>query len=136
MGLLAGWGAAQMDWALLALRLAIGIGSVIHGKNKLGKVHLFAADHHLPMWLAWIATFVQVLGGIALILGVGSGIAALGLTIFGLWATLELIFRKEEKFAAPGEHTWDAGVMYTVIPLAILLAGPGRYSLDYVLLAR
>ena len=88
------------------------------------------------MWLAWVATFVQILCGIALILGIGTPIAALGLTIFGLWATVELIYRKREKFAAPGEHTWDTGVMYTAIPLAILLAGPGRYSLDYLLLGR
>ena len=136
MGELSGWNAGLADWASLALRLAVGGGSFVHAKNKFGKVHLFAAGHHLPMWLAWVATFVQLLGGIALILGLATPIAALGLTIFGLWATLELIFRKREKFAAPGEHTWDTGVMYTAIPLAILLTGPGRYSLDYLLAAR
>ncbi|HTO48684.1 MAG TPA: DoxX family protein [Burkholderiales bacterium] len=136
MGELSGWNAGLADWASLALRLAVGCGSFVHAKNKFRKVHLFAAGHHLPIWLAWVATFVQLLGGIALILGLGTPIAALGLTIFGLWATLELVFRKREKFAAPGEHTWDTGVMYTAIPLAILLTGPGRYSLDHLLAAR
>jgi len=123
-------GLGNLDLALLALRLAFGAGSLVHGRNKLGKVHLFAADHHLPMWLAWVATSVQILGGIAMILGIGTSIAAAGLTIFGAWATFELIYRKREPFAAPGKHTWDTGVMYTAIPLAILLAGPGAYSLD------
>ena len=136
MGELSGWNAGLADWASLALRLAVGCGSFVHAKNKFGKVHLFAAGHHLPLWLAWVATFVQLLGGIGLILGLGTPIAALGLMIFGLWATVELIFRKREKFAAPGEHTWDTGVMYTAIPLVILLTGPGRYSLDYLLAAR
>jgi putative oxidoreductase len=120
----------NIDLALLALRLAVGIGSFAHGKNKLGKVHLFAADHHLPMWLAWVATVVQIAGGVAIAFGIATPVAAAGLTIFGVWATVELIYRKKEPFASPGKHTWDTGVMYTVIPLAILLAGPGAYSLD------
>ena len=123
-------GIGAFDLALLALRLAGGVGSLAHGKNKLGTVHLFAADHHLPLWLAWVATLVQILGGIALILGIATTIAALALTILGVWATIELVYRKKEPFAAPGKHTWDAGIMYTVIPLAILLSGPGAYSLD------
>lgn len=123
-------GLGNTDLALLALRLAFGAGCFVHGKNKLGKVHLFAADHHLPLWLAWVATFVQIAGGVAMILGIGTTIAAAGLAIFGAWATFELIHRKKEPFAAPGKHTWDTGLLYTVIPLAILLAGPGGYSLD------
>ena len=126
---LGGW-----DLALLAVRLACGIGSFVHGKNKLGKVHLFAADHHLPVWLAWVATVVQIVGGIALVVGFATSIAAAALTIFYVWATYELIVRKKEPFAAPGKHTWDAGVMYTVTALAVLLAGPGRYSIDRALL--
>jgi putative oxidoreductase len=126
----------DVDLALLLLRIAFGIGSFVHGKNKLGKVHLFAADHHLPLWLAWVATAVQIAGGVAIALGFATPVAALGLTVFGAWATLELIYRKKEPFAAPGRHTWDAGVMYTAIPLAILLAGPGAYSLDRLWLGR
>jgi putative oxidoreductase len=72
-------GLGSIDLALLALRVAIGIGSFVHGKNKLGKVHLFAADHHLPMWLAWIATVVQIAGGIAIVFGIATPVAAAAL---------------------------------------------------------
>jgi putative oxidoreductase len=124
------------DLALAALRLAIGIGSFVHGINKLGKVDRFAASHALPLWLAWVATGTQIGGGALLVVGLATPVAALGLTVFGVWATYELIVRKHEKFAAPGQHSWDAGVMYTVIPFALLLLGPGRVSLDFALFAR
>lgn len=62
-------------------------------------------------------------------------IALLALRLaIGAWATRELIWRKHEPFAAPGQHSWDAGLMYTVIPLSLLLLGPGRLSLDHLLI--
>jgi putative oxidoreductase len=124
------------DLALLALRLAAGIGSFVHGRNKLGHVDRFAQSHALPLWLARLATGVQIGGGIALAVGLATPLAALGLTVFGAWATVELIHRKGEPFAAPGRHSWDAGLMYTVVPLAVLLCGPGAYSLDALIAAR
>lgn len=136
MGQLLAWNAAHVDAGLLVLRLAVGIGSFVHGINKVGKVHLFAGDHCLPQWLAWIAMVVQIAGGVCLVLGFATFPAALGLVIFYVVATQELIFRKKEPFARPGVHTWDSGVLYLVIPLAILLAGPGSISLDAVLFKR
>jgi len=130
------WHPALADLALLLLRVAIGIGSLAHGLNKIGKIPLFAADHHLPIWLARVATVTQVAGGALILVGLATFPAALGLTIFGVVATGELIFRKNEPFARPGVHTWDSGVLYTVIPAAVLLAGPGRFALDAVIFAR
>jgi uncharacterized membrane protein YphA (DoxX/SURF4 family) len=62
-------------------------------------------------------------------LGVYAQPAAWLLVGFGLFATYVLIVRKREPFAAPDVHCWDAGLLYTVIPLTIALAGPGRYVL-------
>jgi putative oxidoreductase len=128
--------ASLADLALVTLRLAIGAGSFVHGINKLGHVERFAGSHALPPWLAWVATGTQIGGGALMVVGLATPIAALGLTVFGAWATFELIWRKREKFAAPGQHSWDAGVMYTVIPFALLCLGPGRLSLDYLLFGR
>ncbi len=136
MSQLLAWNAASIDAGLLLLRLAVGIGSFVHGMNKVGKVHLFAGDHDLPHWLAWIAMVVQIAGGACLVLGFATFPATLGLIIFYLVATQELIVRKKEPFARPGVHTWDAGLLYLVIPLAILLAGPGQFSLDAMLFKR
>lgn len=130
------WNAEHIDAGLLVLRLAVGISSFKHGIDKVGKVHLFAADHHLPGWLAWFAMCVQIAASACLVAGFATFPAALGLVIFYIVATQELIVRKKEPFSLPGVHTWDVGVLYLVTPIAILLAGPGRYSLDAVLFAR
>jgi putative oxidoreductase len=129
------WNFEQWDIALLLLRLAVGIGSFVHGAHKIGKVSFFAASHHLPHWLAHIATWVQIICSVCLVVGFATFPASLGLVIFYIVATQELIVRKKEPFAGADVHTWDIGVMYLVIPLAILLAGPGRYSVDAVLFA-
>lgn len=122
------------DVALLLLRLAVGVGSFVHGKGKVSAIHLFEADHHLPRWLAWVAAIAQFVGGICFVLGLLTPLAAVALVIFYLYATYVLIVHKKEPFAAPGKHSWDSGLLYLVIPLAILFAGPGRFSLDRLLL--
>jgi len=124
------------DLGLLALRLAAGIGSFVHGRNKLGHIDRFAQAHALPIGLARFATGTQIAGGAALALGLATPLAALALTVFGAWATVELIHRKGEPFAAPGRHSWDAGLLYTVVPLALLLCGPGAYSIDALIAGR
>lgn len=123
-------GLAGIDLALLLLRLVVGVGSFVHGKGKVTAIHLFEADHHLPHWLAWIAAISQFVGGICFALGLLTPLASVALVIFYLYATYVLIYNKNEPFAAPGRHSWDSGLLYLVIPLAVLFTGPGRFSLD------
>ncbi len=123
-------GLGSTDVALLLMRLVVGVGSFVHGKGKVGAIHLFEADHHLPRWLAWVAAIAQFAGGICFVLGLFTPLAAVALVIFYCYATYVLIYNKNEPFAAPGKHSWDSGLLYLVIPLAILLIGPGRFSLD------
>jgi putative oxidoreductase len=117
------------DLALLALRIACGMGCIAHGWPKLGHAADFARAHHFPVWLGHVAAWVQFGGGVLLMLGVFTRLAAAALTVFGLVATYVLIVQKKEPFAQPGVHGWDSGVLYTVIPFALLLTGPGRFAL-------
>lgn len=123
-------GLGSADVALLLLRIVVGVGSFVHGKGKVRAIHLFEADHHLPRWLAWVAAVAQFGGGICFVLGLLTPLAAIALVIFYLYATYVLIVHKQEPFAAPGKHSWDSGLLYLVIPLAVLFTGPGRYALD------
>lgn len=120
------------DIALLALRLTIGVGSIAHGWPKLRVAGKFATAHHFPVWLGHVAAWVQLVGGMLVLLGLFTQIAALALALFGLVATTILIVQKNEPFAAPGVHSWDAGVFYTAVPLSIALLGPGRFALDRI----
>ena len=129
------WNLAQWDVALLILRFAVGIGSLVHGIHKIGKVSFFAASHHLPHWLAHIATWVQIICSACLVIGFSTFPASVGLVIFYIVATQELIVRKKEPFAGADVHAWDIGILYLAIPLALLFTGPGRFSLDAVFFA-
>lgn len=126
---LAGW---ALDAALLALRVGFGLCSFGHGRLKLGKVANFATHNKLPLWLANVAVFVQTVGSLMVVFGVFTQAAAAALFVFGLVATIILI-RRGEPFVAMGQHSWDTGVVYTVIPFALMLLGGGAWSLDTLL---
>lgn len=125
-----GW---ALDAALLALRLGFGVCSFAHGRLKVGKVRNFATHNRLPLWLANLAVFVQTVGSLMIVVGLFTQVAAAALTIFGLVATVILV-RRGEPFVAMGQHSWDAGVVYTVMPLALMLLGGGAWSLDRLML--
>ena len=68
----------------LVLRLVLGIIMVRHGYDKIipsGALykftHMVATGMHLPLWLGYVAAFTEFFGGILLIVGLLTRIAAL-----------------------------------------------------------
>src|SRR5215831_16137568 len=63
-------------WAPLPLRLIVGFGFIQHGFAKLTRgPHAFAAILHAlavpaPHLMAWLTIFIEIGGGLAVILGV------------------------------------------------------------------
>lgn len=61
--------------ALLLLRLVIGVGFMVHGWAKLSRGPdkfanlLTYLDIPFPLFMAWLVTIVELLGGLAMILG-------------------------------------------------------------------
>lgn len=130
------------DLALLLLRLALGGVMWAHGAQKL--LGLFGGDGtavfvrqvaHLgfPPALAWLVIAVEFLGGIALVLGVLSRLAALGIAVemaVGTWKLLVAngFFMNWRGVAGRGEG-YEYPLVLGVVALVILIAGPGGYSL-------
>ncbi len=77
---------AQSEWALLVLRLALGLIFIAHGWRKLhnlkGTVSWIAGEGFKPGWL-WggLITAAELIGGICILLGVFVQPVALILTI-------------------------------------------------------
>ena len=71
--------------ALLALRLTLGAIMIGHGYHKVnGHLHEhanFVASLHLPAWLGYVSSFAEFLGGILVLLGLCTRIAALAICI-------------------------------------------------------
>lgn len=120
----------QLDYALLLLRLAFGITMIVgHGWPKLmrlfsGEPIEFADPFGLgPAVSLGLAVFAEVFCSLLVMLGLYTRLALLPLIITMLVA----IF-----YANWGEPfgRWEKAFLYLVPYLALLLSGPGWYSLD------
>jgi putative oxidoreductase len=129
------------DFALFLLRLVLGGVMWAHGAQKL--LGLFGGAgtqpfvHHVtalgfPPALAWLVIAVEFLGGIALVLGVLSRLAALGVAAemaVGVWKihAANGFFMNWNGIAGRGEG-FEYSLVLAAAAVVLLLAGPGRYS--------
>jgi putative oxidoreductase len=130
------------DLALFLLRLALGGVMWAHGAQKL--LGLFggegtrefvhqAAHLGFPAALAWLVIAIEFLGGIALVLGVLSRLAALGyagVMAAGIWKLYAAngFFMNWHGVAHRGEGC-EYPLVLGVVALVLLVAGPGKYAL-------
>lgn len=117
------------DWALLALRIVLGVIFILHGYDKLwGKIGMenFTGmvdklGFPAPVLFAYLAALAEFFGGIALLVGIGTTVASALLLVVMLVAMIGV---KSFRFPAI-----DADLSLFAMSLAVLLMGPGRYSL-------
>ncbi|HXG72093.1 MAG TPA: DoxX family protein [Gemmatimonadaceae bacterium] len=123
----------QTDIGLTILRVILGVVFLAHGWQKLFVMGLPGvtggfAQMGIPMpgITAPFITLLELFGGIALIVGLLTRLTAFGFAVAMLVATL-LVHMKNGFFA-------PKGIEFTLVlmagALAIMLAGPGAYSLD------
>ena len=125
--------------APLAVRVIVGIIMAAHGLQKLtgGPANfgqgLAGMGVPLPVLMAYVVTFVELIGGILLIMGLLSRLAALLLTID--LAVAILLVKVNTGLIAPQGSGAGAELDLALIAglLVVLFAGSGKLSLDYVL---
>jgi putative oxidoreductase len=124
-------------FAPLILRVMAGIIMTVHGWQRLqggpanfGSQALANLGVPLPVFMGYVVTFVELIGGILLIIGLLSRFAALILAIEMVFTTL--LVKINVGFI--GSQGSGAGAEFDLILLAafltILLVGPGRLSVD------
>ena len=131
--------------ALLVLRLALGVIFVMHGSQKmlglfgghglLATVENFQTNLGVPAALAYAAVFTEFFGGIALILGLLTRLAALGIgTNMGvaMWKVhLANGFFLNWTCEVGKKHGFEYNLALLAMALALVLIGAGNYSLDH-----
>jgi putative oxidoreductase len=127
--------------APLLVRLILGIIMAAHGLQKLtqmgpgtfGSQMLAGLGVPLPGLMGYVVTFVELFGGILLIVGFLSRLSALLLTIN--LAVAILLVKASVGLIAPEGAGAGAELDLALIAglVVILLLGPGRISLDYAL---
>ena len=115
--------------ALLLLRVVVGAAFILHGMPKIQNPMGWAGDKY-PGFLQALAAGFEFGGGIALILGVFTPLVALGLAATMLVAIFHFHMPQGHRFVALGEPSYELAAAYLACVLALLLLGPGRFSVD------
>lgn len=120
------------SFGALILRLVLGIIMVRHGYDKIipsGALYNFShmvARLHLPMWLGYVAAFTEFFGGMLLIVGLLTRIAAL-MTAFDM-ATA--IFKIHIHGGLMGPNSFALPLALFAISLMLVFTGCGWLGLD------
>lgn len=133
-------------WALLPLRVIVGFGFLAHGMAKWNRgPEKFAKMLQLigtpsPLVTAWLVTGLEVLGGIALIIGAFVAIASIPLIVsmFVAMGTIHVHYgfsavntigltAKGPVFGPPG---YEINLLYIGTLIALAVVGPGALSVD------
>ena len=123
----------EMDYALLAMRIAIGLFFVSFGFGKLFGAPglegftgmLSGLGFPLPAVLALLVGVAEFFGGIAILLGVFTRFSALWLTIISLVAWVSV---KSVSFGFQAEGNVD--LLALGLTIALFFAGPGMISVS------
>jgi putative oxidoreductase len=123
------------DYALMVIRIGLAVVFIAHGAQKVfgafGGPGLAgwiqgSAGLGIPAPLAYLAAFTELLGGIALLVGGFSRIAAIGIAITMAVATVKVHLPNGFFLAKMG---YEYNLTLILMALAIAIAGPGRLAL-------
>ena len=131
------------DYVLTLLRLILGVVFFAHGSQKVlgwfggfglsGTYGFFTQQMHIPAPLAALAIAAEFLGGIGLILGLLSRVAAFGIAC-NMAVAVALVHRHFGFFANWLGTQKGEGFEYHLLALAICLVimirGSGAFSVD------
>ena len=132
---------------MLLLRGILGVVFFAHGAQKVlgwfggyglkGTIGYFKNGLNIPVPIGYLGAFTEFLGGVALIAGFETRIAALGLGIMMLVATFKAhwrigFFMNWGNQPERGEG-FEFSLTLAVAALALVFMGAGAYSLDAIL---
>lgn len=110
---------------LFIIRVFTGLIFALHGwqkwQNIAGTEHMFLAMGFAPWVGVFIAT-LELVGGMALILGVAT-------RIFGLLFGIEMLVAVARVGLPHGFMSYQLELLLAIVSLALALAGSGKYSL-------
>ncbi len=119
---------------LLLFRLVVGAAFILHGWPKIqNPFGWMGASADMPGVLQALAAVAEFGGGAALVLGLLTPLAALGIAC--TMATAIYKVHWNDPFVAVGKPSKELAAVYLAAALLFLLLGPGVLSLD-ALLAR
>ncbi len=126
------------DLALLTTRILFGGMMILgHGLPKLEKFSVLADKFPDPLGIGpslslSLAIISEIIGSAMLILGLGTRLAATQLMFTMVVAAL-IVHASDPFFAPAGAASKEFALVYLAGFLMLLLAGPGRFSIDRII---
>jgi putative oxidoreductase len=139
-------------WAPVPLRLIVGYGFMEHGFAKLARgldafpTILQAIGVPAPHLMGWLTIFVEIAGGLAVLLGALVPLASIPMAAVLLIAMftvhlpygfssikLQAVTASGAQFGPPG---YETDLLYLACLAALVLSGPGPFAIDDLLAKR
>jgi putative oxidoreductase len=118
--------------ALLVMRLALGAVMFAHGYHKVfGGLHHHAdlvASLGLPRWSAYLSSFTEFLGGLLVLLGLFTRIAALGICI-DLSVAIAKVHLHNGLIGTGG---YELPLALAALALGLIFFGAGPIGFDHI----
>lgn len=125
---------------LLLVRLVFGVALMLHGKDKIvnpfGWMDKPGAPSPVPDILQALAALSEFGGGLALVVGLLTPIAALGIFFTMLYAAVLVHMKAGHPFVSSGGKSYESAAGYLAVALLMMFTGPGALSLDAQLFGR
>src|SRR5262245_65481432 len=133
-------------WVPIPIRMILGVGFMVHGWAKWSRGPaafaelLKQVDVPLPLANAWLVTLLEILGGLALLIGAFVTIVSVPLILSMLGAMLTVNIKygfsavntigltpEGPKLGPPG---YEINLLYIACLVALILGGAGPLSVD------
>lgn len=131
------WTAGKNDWAILVLRVVTGLVFFMHGYQKLTMMGIdgvtgFLTSLGFPLagFFAVVLIATELLGGLALMVGLGTRYAASLTTVVTVVAFLTVHMSKGFFI---GNGGYEFIIMLFAASVALVILGAGKYSADRAL---
>jgi putative oxidoreductase len=119
--------------ALFLMRLALGAIMVAHGYHKVfGGLHhhaQFVASLGLPAWSAYLSSFTEFLGGLLVLVGLFTRVAA-----FAIFVDLAVaIWKVHLHNGLTGNGGYEFPLAVAMLAFALVFFGAGPIAMDHIL---
>ena len=118
----------------LLVRVWVGGNLIIHSRPKLGKGAAQSANWMksmgMPGWTAAAATYLELLGGVFLIIGLIVPIVAV---LFIIQFAAIIVVKKTKmhaEYISSAKPSYEIDILYLILSIIILVLGSGVLSID------